>query len=142
MNAADRFIDTNVLLYLLSGNTRKSSVAEATVAKGGTVSVQVLNEFAAVASRKFRMSMSEIAEVLSGIRANCSVVPLDEDAHDLGMAFAERYRLRVFDAMLLASAMLSNCRTFLSEDLQHGQRFLDQLTVINPFTQSSGRTLL
>lgn len=140
MNAADRFIDTNVLLYLLSGDTFKSSIAEATVAKGATVSVQVLNEFAAVASRKFQMSVSEITDVLSAIRVNCSVVPVDEDAHDLGMTFVERYRLRVFDAMLLASAMLADCRIFLSEDLQHGQKFLDELTVINPFIQSAGRT--
>ena len=140
MSAADRFIDTDVLLYLLSGDTRKSSLAEATVAKGGTVSVQVLNEFAAVASRRFQMSICEIADVLSGIRANCSVVPVDQDAHDLGMTFVERYKLRVFDAILLASAMLADCRTFLSEDLQHGQEYLDQLTVINPFIQSAGRT--
>ena len=37
------FLDTNVLLYLVSDDTAKADRAEALVALGGTVSVQVLN---------------------------------------------------------------------------------------------------
>ena len=48
------FFDTNVLLYLLSGDAAMAERADAVVAQGGTVSVQVLNEFAAVAMRKQR----------------------------------------------------------------------------------------
>ena len=47
-----RFFDTNVLLYLLSEDNRKADRAEAIIAMGGVISVQVLNEFASVASRK------------------------------------------------------------------------------------------
>jgi predicted nucleic acid-binding protein len=45
------FIDTSVLLYLLSNDTDKADRAEQVLTAGGTVSVQVLNEFAAVAHR-------------------------------------------------------------------------------------------
>jgi predicted nucleic acid-binding protein len=43
------------------------------IAAGGVISVQVLNEFAFVASRKLAMRLPEIREVLSAFRAICSV---------------------------------------------------------------------
>ena len=46
------FFDTNVLVYLASGDVAKADRAEATLAKGGSISVQVLNELANVARRK------------------------------------------------------------------------------------------
>jgi len=62
------FFDTNILLYLLSDDAAKADCAEELVATGGVISVQVLNEFAAVASRKLGMSWNEIREVLHPIR--------------------------------------------------------------------------
>ena len=56
------FFDTNVVLYLLSADTAKADRAEELLARGGTISVQVLNEFVAVASRKLRMSWIEMRE--------------------------------------------------------------------------------
>jgi predicted nucleic acid-binding protein len=133
MNGAEPFIDTNVLLYLLSADSAKAERAEQALAQGGTLNVQVLNEFASVASRKLRMRISEIREVLSVIRAMCRVLPITEQTHDAGMQIAEQYGLSVFDAMLVASATLAGCKAFLSEDLQHGQKFAGGLSVRNPF---------
>ena len=56
------FFDTNVLLYLLSEDIGKADRAEALIGMGGILSVQVLNEFASVASRKLKMSYSEIRD--------------------------------------------------------------------------------
>src|SRR5512143_2320292 len=55
MSGVAAFFDTNVLLYLLSGDPMKADRAETLLAAGGVISVQVLNEFAAVASRKLAM---------------------------------------------------------------------------------------
>ena len=77
MSAADCFFDTNVLLYLLSKDAAKADRAEALLATGGIVSVQVLNEFASVATRKLAMTIPEIREILSTIRAVCVVRSLD-----------------------------------------------------------------
>jgi predicted nucleic acid-binding protein len=60
MSATETFVDTNVLLYLLSGDASKADRAETLVGAGGVISVQVLNEFASVASRKLGMSWAEI----------------------------------------------------------------------------------
>jgi len=134
MSGTDAFYDTNVLLYLLSGDASKADRAEALVAAGGIISVQVLNEFASVASRKLGMSWPEIREVLEAIRAVCRVEPLGLETYDLGLAFAERYGFSIYDGAILASAQLADCRVVFTEDLQHGQVIDERLKLINPFS--------
>ena len=73
MGAADVFFDTNVLLYLMSADAVRADRAEALVADGGVISVQVLNEFASVALRKLDIRLAEIREILSTIRVVCTV---------------------------------------------------------------------
>jgi len=53
------FFDTSVLVYIASGDAIKADQAEAAIARGGVISVQVLNETANVARRKMRMSWPE-----------------------------------------------------------------------------------
>lgn len=132
MSAADAFFDTNVLLYLLSEDAEKAELAEALLAEGGVVSVQVLNEFAAVARRKRAMAFGEIRDVLATVRAVCPVVPLDLETHDLGLDLAERYRFSIYDGLILAAALRAGCHVLYTEDLQHGQTVGD-LTIRNPF---------
>ena len=134
MSETDAFFDTNVLLYLLSGDAFKADRAEALVAAGGMISVQVLNEFASVASRKLGISWPEIREVLETIRAVCRVEPMGLETHDLGLAFAERYGFSIYDGTILASAQLAGCRVVFTEDLQHGQVIDARLKIIDPFS--------
>jgi predicted nucleic acid-binding protein len=133
MRGTDSFFDTNVLLYLLSGDAAKADRAEAVLARGGTISVQVLNEFAAVASRKLGLSYAEIREVLESVRAVCAVVPITLETHDLGLQIAERYGFALYDALIVAAALLAGCATLYSEDLQDGQTIDGRLVVRNPF---------
>jgi predicted nucleic acid-binding protein len=88
MSGGEDFFDTNVVLYLLSADTTKADRAEELLAIGGTISVQVLNEFVAVASRKLRMSWTEIREVLAQIRAVCVVEPVTIETHDRALRIA------------------------------------------------------
>ena len=133
MRGTDSFFDTNVLLYLLSGDTAKADRAEAVLARGGTISVQVLNEFASVASRKLGLSYPEIREVLEPVRAVCAVEPIALETHDLGLQIAERYGFSLYDALIVAAALRAGCRTLYSEDLQDGQSIDGRLVVHNPF---------
>lgn len=133
MSAAEHFIDTNVLLYLLSADGSKADRAEEVLALGGTISVQVLNEFASVAKRKLGLAWPGVREILNTLRALCTVVPLTEAVHLRGMALAQRYGFSVYDAMIAAAALESGCRVLLTQDLQHGQ-VLDGLLVLrDPF---------
>lgn len=128
------FFDTNVLLYLLSGDAAKADRAESLLGQGGIVSVQVLNEFASVATRKLGMNWMETNDVLQGLSAVCDVQPLTLEIHRRGMELAERYRLPVYDAMIASSAMIAGCDVLYSEDFQDGMSLDDVLKVQNPFS--------
>jgi predicted nucleic acid-binding protein len=135
MSEADGFFDTNILLDLLSKDAAKADRSEALLASGGVVSVQVLNEFASVASRKLTMTIAEIREILSTIRAVCAVMPLDVETHDLGLDIAERHRFSIYDALIVAAAVRAGCTILYTEDLQQGH-VIEKLQIRNPFIGS------
>ena len=127
------FFDTNVLVYLASGDAKKADRAEAAIAKGGSVSVQVLNELANVARRKMQISWDETHALLNMLRDLLTVHPLTVEAHETGLGIAERYGLSIYDAMIAASALHASCDTLWSEDMQHGLALKEGLRIVNPF---------
>ncbi len=129
---AKPFFDTNVLLYLLSGDTSKADRAEALLMEGGLVSVQVLNEFAAVAYRKAKLPWPDIRVLLTTIQMACQVVPVTLELHKMGLGVAERYGFTIYDSLIVAAAQSSGCDVLYSEDLQDGQ-MLGAVMVSNPF---------
>jgi predicted nucleic acid-binding protein len=133
MNDGRRFFDTNVLLYLLGDDEEKASRAEDLLSHGGTVSVQVLNEMASVITRKMNLAWPETLDILSTVRSLCQVEPLTLETHQEGLRLANRYRLSVYDAMIVASALLAGCQTLVTEDLQDGLCVENGLTILNPF---------
>jgi predicted nucleic acid-binding protein len=130
--SAEVFFDTSVLLYLLSGEPEKAGRAEALLAEGGTISVQVLNEFASVGRRKLGLELTEIQEFVATFRAVCEVVPVDLPLHEHGVALAYRSNLSIYDGLIVAAALRAGCTTLFTEDLNSGQRF-GSLAVVNPF---------
>jgi len=132
MSAARAFFDTNVLLYLLSDDA-KADRAENLLAAGGVISVQVLNEFAAVASRKFKAPWPAIRESLQILSAALEVEAMTLDTHQRGVAIAERYQLNLYDGLILAAAQLAGCEVVYSEDMQAGLRIEGGPTILDPF---------
>ena len=135
MSGAESFFDTSVLLYLLSAEAAKADRVEELLEHRGIISVQVLNEFTAVATRKLGLSFTEVRELLGTVRTLCSTHPLAVEHHDKGVEIAERYRFSFYDSIIIASALLAGCKTLYSEDLQHRQVIEKQLTVLNPFAK-------
>jgi len=131
------FIDTNILLYLLSADTAKADRAETIVQTGGIISVQVLNEMANVARRKLAMPWKEINELLELIRSMCPTEPLTIETHDKGRRVAEQYGLSVYDAMIVAAALLAGCEILYSEDMQGGLLIDHRLRICNPSEHAS-----
>jgi predicted nucleic acid-binding protein len=127
------FFDSNVLLYVASGDPAKADQAERLVGEGGIISVQVLNEITNVARRKMGMSWTETHAFLSLVRSLLPVEPLTIDVHETGLALAERYGISVYDAMIAASALLADCDTLWTEDMQDGMSLDDRVRIINPF---------
>jgi predicted nucleic acid-binding protein len=127
------FLDTNVLLYVASGDSAKADRAERLIGAGGMISVQVLNEVANVTRRKIGMSWTETRAFLSIIRGLLVVQPLTIEIHETGLRLAERYGLSIYDAMIAASALHADCDTLWSEDMQDKMLLNGRLHVVNPF---------
>ena len=139
MAAAKVFIDSNVLLYLLSKDTKKADAAEAVLREGGVISVQVLNEITNVARKKLVMPWAEINQFLALLRSLCAVEPLTVETHDRGREVAERYGLTVYDSMIVAAALLAGCTVLCSEDMQDGLVVDKQLRVSSPFVSTNAK---
>lgn len=128
----DVFFDTNVLVYVLTADALKADRSEALIRDGGIVSVQVLNECAHVLRRKFAANWDQINLASRSMREACGVVGVSEDVHERGLAYAQRYKLQIYDAMIVAAAVLAGCTTLYSEDMHDGL-VIDGLTIKNPF---------
>ena len=126
------FFDSNIPLYLLSADTSKAGRAEDLLAEGGTISVQVLNEVAAVARQKHRTPWPTVRATLGVLRQVCRVEPVTVAVHEHAMALAERHGMPIYDACIAASALAAGCSVLYSEDFQHGQ-VIEGMTIRNPF---------
>ncbi|TSA10237.1 MAG: PIN domain-containing protein [Comamonadaceae bacterium] len=133
MNAVSKpFIDSNVVLYLLSGDAEKADRAEALLQLGGMISVQVLNEVASVCRRKLKMQWVEVQALLLAVKSACDVFPLTLASHERAIELAKRFQFSLYDAHIVASALMAGAEVLLSEDMQSGM-LVDGLLIRNPF---------
>ena len=128
------FIDSNVVLYLFSDDTVKADCAESLLQVGGLISVQVLNEVASVCLRKLKMTWQDIDNVLATLKSTCEVLPVTLASHEKAIGLARQFQLSLYDANIVANAILGGAKTLLSEDMQSGM-LLEGVTVLNPFLE-------
>jgi predicted nucleic acid-binding protein len=130
------FVDSNVILYLMSEDEAKANQAEAVMRSKVTVSVQVFNEVTSVARKKLGCSWDQIEEFLANIASICFVETLTIEIHQHARFIAERYQLAFYDALIVASAVAAECTTLYTEDMQDGLLIEGSLTLCNPFRKS------
>jgi predicted nucleic acid-binding protein len=129
------FFDTNLLVYTVTADPRKLR-ADQLLRSGGTVSVQVLNEFANVAFRKLQRDWKWIAYALDRFKLSFDAIqPLTLDTHASAVMLARDHGLAFYDALIVASAAEAGCDTLFTEDMQHG-RLVAGITIRNPFIAS------
>jgi predicted nucleic acid-binding protein len=134
MNAKP-FLDTNIIVYAFTSNDPRSERAEALLAAGGVISVQVLNEFVNVARRKQRRGWDEIEDALAVVRTLLDPPqPLTIEIHEAAMVVARDHRVGFYDGLIIAAALRAGCVILYSEDLHSGQKVGD-LTIRNPFAE-------
>ena len=129
------FFDTNIILYAFRRDDPRGVMAETLLAAGGALSVQVLNEFVAVARRKLDKSWKEVRRALDVLRVFCpEPVALTVETHERAVHIAERYGYSIFDALIIATALYAGASTLYTEDMREGQA-IDGLTIRNPFSR-------
>ena len=130
------FVDTNIVLYMLSLYSAKAERARQIVNGGCVISVQVLNEACNVMLRKQSLPWSDVRSFLALLRQVAEVASIDLMTHEIALNISERYRFSIYDAMIVAAAIQSGCDTVYSEDMQDGQSIDGLVRIVNPFRQT------
>ena len=127
-----RFLDTNVVVYLLAEDPLKAEHAEQLLADHPCISTQVVNEFISVCMRKLGLSRASAYESAHALMTHCEVLPVTATTIDHAMQIAERFGFSHWDALIVAAAQMSDCTVLYTEDMQHGQQ-IGKLRLSNPF---------
>jgi predicted nucleic acid-binding protein len=134
------FVDTNVLVYALTSDDKRSAVAQELIAslleaKALRTSTQVLQEFFAVVTRKLARPISS-AEAMAHVHrfAICPVLVNDVASIEEAAQLSARGALSFWDGLIVAAAIRARCPVLYSEDLQHG-RTIRGVKVMNPFVR-------
>jgi len=131
------FVDTNVLIYANDGGAgAKHRRAVELLTRlfedaNGALSIQVLSEFYAAATRKLLMSSQEAEEIIRDLGGWIIQRP-DHAAILRAAALHRRHKISWWDALILDSAVELGCNVLWTEDLSDGQRF-GPVRVRNPF---------
>jgi predicted nucleic acid-binding protein len=132
---ARAFADTNIVIYAEGSDAGKARRATAILESGPVISAQVINEAVSALTRKYGFTLSEAHELALSLLDLCEVVPVTADTIREAVRLAARYQLSHWDSLIVAAALLAECETLYSEDMQHRHVFDDRLTVINPFVE-------
>jgi predicted nucleic acid-binding protein len=132
------FIDSNVLIYANDKDeVEKQRVAikaldELWTTDSGVLSVQVLQEFYSVVTRKLkpRVSRALAQEVVQLYSQWCG----ETTAREIQDAFRieSTAQISFWDALIVASALQSGANRILSDDLNHGQT-ISGIAIVDPF---------
>lgn len=133
------FIDTNVLVYAHDTDAgQRHATARALLAKlwnsrDGSLSTQVLQEFYAVVTRKFRpvMPRAKARAIVAAYAEWCSVAT-EPQLIVSASRLEEAHTLSFWDALIVQAAIQAGAERLVSEDLQNGRQF-GALTIENPF---------
>ena len=131
------FFDTNIFIYVVSrapADRTNHEIAQRLIVESQFgLSVQVLQEFMDVTLRKTHLGLTceEIADMVS-IMATYPLVETTVQLAQQAFEIKTRFKIRYWDATMVAAALKLGCHTLYSEDLNHGQDY-GGVRVINPF---------
>ena len=131
------FFDTNLFVYAQQIGA-KGEQARATLAAGGFISVQVLNEFVAVARRKLGKDWDAIEAAIEDMLALVEPpLQLSLATNKAARVLARDQGFSFYDSLIVASALDADCETLYTEDMQDGRK-IGTLTIRNPFAEIRG----
>jgi len=136
------FIDTNVLICADDARNPDKRVQARELIRGlmanrrGVVSLQVLQEFFAAATRKLGLS-SEHARRRAVVYSRFDVVTLAPADLLAAIDLHRIHRFSIWDSLIVRAALNANCTMLYSEDMSSGQR-IESLTISDPFAVQHG----
>jgi len=133
------FVDTNVLVYAEDRDAKKKHevardlIVELWDARGGVLSIQVLQEFYVNVTRKLKKPLTS-AKALEVVEEYLTWTVVENTGRLLTSAIdlQQKAQLSFWDAMVVQAAIEAGCDKLYSEDMNAGQHF-GSLVIVNPF---------
>ena len=137
------FIDTNVFIYLYSEDeTQKQRISQKVVEKFDCiVSTQVLNEFSNVCIGKLNLPAQDVELAINEIIEQCTVLTIEKHTIMQALQIHKRYGYKYFDCLMIASALNSGCKYFITEDLSDWHIIDNKLTIINIYSEKNAEII-
>lgn len=132
------FIDTNILIYASlehSGDSIKKEQSKLLLSFRDyelVVSTQVINESYYVFQRN-GLSDDLIQKIISEFLFSTNLALITEATIRLAWDVKNKYKFSIWDSLIAASALETECSILYSEDFQHTQLVEGKLQIINPF---------
>ena len=126
-------LDTNVLIYLEGNDTDKRSISEDLLSFAPIIPSQVITEFLNVTRRLRNISKLQAMNEAAALFADCQIAPLQNSTIDLARKLIQKYDFQLFDSLIVALSLESDCEILYTEDMQHGLLVNKKLQIINPF---------
>jgi predicted nucleic acid-binding protein len=127
-------LDTNILIYSHDNNDGvKQNIARDLIIRLPIVSTQVISEYINVLKRILKVPKEQLFQIFMPNLNYCDIATVDIDTLHKAEHIMLKYNLQIFDSIIIASAIESNCKVLYSEDLQHNQIIEGILMIQNPF---------
>ncbi|PYQ31906.1 MAG: twitching motility protein PilT [Acidobacteria bacterium] len=131
------FVDTNVLIYaddkaVPAKRKQAQELIEEVFRDGnGWLSIQVLQEYFAVATKKLGLD-AEFARRRVELYSQMEVATVSAADVLAAIDLHRLYQFSIWDALIVRAALIAGCRKLYSEDLQTSFR-IERLEIVNPF---------
>ena len=127
-------LDTNILIYSHDESAvDKQNIARDLIVRSPIVCTQVLSEYISILKRLLNISKTMVISACMPNLKYCQIQAVDIVILQTAERLIHRYDFQLFDAIIVASALESGCKTLYSEDMQHEMTVDKQLSIINPF---------
>ena len=130
------FIDSNIFLYAFSTkDPSKQKKAASIIIQPAVISTQVINEVSSNLLKKLGMNNTEVQHFVEDCYARYTVIDFSRTVFVEAAILRERHAFSYYDSLIVSSALASVQTILYSEDMQHGQKIYDRLTIVNPFVE-------
>ena len=127
-------LDTNVLVYLYdASNEKKRKISEDLLFGEPLISSQVVSEYLNVSKRLLKLPKNEVFDKCLRVFSYCVITPVVYETLALAKLLMLKYDFQLFDSIVIAGALQTECSILYSEDLHLNHIIEGKLTIKNPY---------
>ena len=130
------FVDTNIWLYAFihAEDQKKYEKAKTGISANEIIlSTQVINEICVNLLKKAGFSELRINPLIASPYKRYTVLEFSQDILLKASEIRAQFSFSFWDSLIAASALDSEADLLISEDMQHGFKLTENLSIFNPF---------